>query len=71
MNPKPTLAAMLEHLVDHHSLCGVLEALRDICGEKADHVQANWQDGRTAQRWRSASVQIGNVRDRIHSKGGI
>jgi hypothetical protein len=41
----------LEAMVDRAGLGNVLYALEHICYAKADHVQANWQDPTTANRW--------------------
>ena len=49
----------LESLVDTASLQGVLMALSEICGEKAEHIETNWQDKWTARQWRTAEGAIG------------
>jgi hypothetical protein len=49
------LTAALEALVDAHSVHAVLLDLAFICGEKADHIRANWQDPVTAKAWDKAS----------------
>lgn len=45
------LMEKLEALVDAESLSSIVECLGDICGEKADHLRANWQDEHTAKLW--------------------
>jgi hypothetical protein len=44
----------LESILDGYSLFEVLESLRDICMEKSDHLEANWQDSATAKEWERA-----------------
>jgi hypothetical protein len=45
----------LEDLVDFFTLRAVLRMLSEICSEKAEHLQVNWQDNTTAKNWESAS----------------
>lgn len=49
----------LEKLVDTASLQAVLEALSEICGLKAEHLCANWQDSLQARLWAQAEGRIG------------
>lgn len=46
----------LERLIDLTSLRGVVEALHDICREKAQHIYANWQDEALGKDWDRAAV---------------
>ena len=48
----------LESLVDAASLQGVLVALAEIAGEKAEHIATNWQDTRLAKDWANAANAI-------------
>lgn len=41
----------LEGMVDRASVAAVLEALGDICFEKADHLREAWQDYGAAKTW--------------------
>lgn len=43
----------LEALMDACSVESVLNALSDLCEEKAEHVESNWQAKELAQRWRT------------------
>jgi len=54
----------LELLVDAHGLHEVLNELAVICGEKAEHLRANWQDGASARAWDAESLRIGKVAGR-------
>jgi hypothetical protein len=46
-----TLADQLEAIVDKTSLSEVLEALAQVCCEKSNHLESNWQDKATAKEW--------------------
>lgn len=41
----------LEQMVDRLGLSKVLFMLAEICHEKADHVETNWQDRVLASEW--------------------
>jgi len=57
----------LEQLIDRNGLDAVLDALRDICAEKAEHVLTNWQDKQAAKDWDQAA----SVLDRASAKISI
>jgi hypothetical protein len=59
-----TLLEQLEHLIDQNSLQTVLNTLADVCHEKADHIQSDWQDTFTANLWTSRGKAIGSVAGR-------
>jgi hypothetical protein len=48
----------LEITVDSSTLAGVLEALREICLAKSQHIDENWQDRALAQQWESAARKL-------------
>jgi len=48
----------LEMLIDATGLSQVLDAIAQICEEKADHVQASYGDRTTAGSWRRDARQI-------------
>lgn len=52
----------LEALVDRMSLSVVLEALAEICHEKAEHLRSEWQDSMTASWWDDKGNRIERVR---------
>lgn len=52
------VADAVEALVDKASLLDVLTALELVCQERAAHLEANWQDRRSAQTWRRAAKAI-------------
>lgn len=53
----------LEILINKTSLAEVLEAIGDICGEKANHIRENWQDEPMAKAWEKAGrVLYGSLR---------
>lgn len=35
---------MLEGFIDSYGLVAVIESLAEICDEKSDHLQTNWQE---------------------------
>ena len=49
----------LENLIDCTSIQAVLEALSDICGEKAEHIRSNWADIALAKQWDTACGLVG------------
>lgn len=51
----------IEELIDQNSLSAVKEALANVCFEKAEHIQSNWQDSDLAKTWENAGRKIGNV----------
>jgi hypothetical protein len=55
----------LETLVDKTSVSFVLEALAQICAEKGEHINANWQDGVLARIWQRAGVRIQTLSDKM------
>jgi hypothetical protein len=48
----------LESLIDRTSLQEVLMGLSEICSEKADHVETNWQDKPLARALRTVERAI-------------
>lgn len=52
----------LEFIVDRCSLARVLEALAEICSEKADHIRTNWQDHATARPWDAAERKLSHIK---------
>lgn len=51
-----TTEFQLEQLIDERSLPEVLEMIQGICYEKAQHIEANYQDKTLARLW----TQMGN-----------
>jgi len=58
------LAEQIESLVDQYSVKELLEALADVCCEKAEHLEANWQDGESAKPWRRTATRVEAARIR-------
>ena len=56
---KSQLLHSLEGLVDATSLGQVLEALSELCSEKAAHVAENWQDKSLERAWLHCEGLIG------------
>lgn len=55
---KSTDLAQLEQMVDKLSIIGVLDHLEEICYLKAQHLQENWQDRKSAKHWEKRAKQI-------------
>ena len=54
----------LESLLDGTSLSYLLSVLGEICFEKADHIQINWQDKVNADLWNDAGEFIAKISER-------
>ena len=50
----------LEDILDKSSMRNVLDALGEICYEKAEHIRINWQDEPLAKLW---DKQGGKLKD--------
>lgn len=48
----------LEQLIDKMGLDHVLQAISEICSEKADHIRASYSDKVLERQWRSASNAV-------------
>jgi hypothetical protein len=48
----------LESIMDKMGVAGMFEALPQIAGEKADHVQEAWQDRHLAKRWEKLAAKF-------------
>lgn len=58
----PAEKAVLEGLVEAAGLCAVLQALSEICEDKADHIRASeTRETPLTKAWRSASGELGLV----------
>lgn len=55
----------LEKMIDANTLTWVLNALTDICYEKAEHLRTNWQDKISALPWEVAAQNI----DKLKTEG--
>ena len=53
----------LENMIDTDGVRAVLEAIADICHEKADHVRQTWADEALAFTWDDAGDRIGRFCD--------
>lgn len=49
----------LEALIDASNVEAVMQALSDICVDKASHLDEAWQDRETARLWNYAAGVIG------------
>jgi len=49
----------LESLVDQHGIAGVLQALVDICEDRAEHAR----NEKVAERWSAIASKLGELED--------
>jgi hypothetical protein len=52
------LQVLFEDAIDRHGLANVLDAISEICAEKADHIRASYDDKVTARTWSSMADVI-------------
>jgi hypothetical protein len=57
----------LEEIIDARGLSGVLGLLEEIAYEKAEHVEAIWQDRLLARHWRRVATTLGAVCKKVHA----
>jgi len=55
----------LEALIDRFGLYAVLDSLSGVCGLKAEHIRANWQDNSLAENWETAEAAIDAAASKI------
>lgn len=63
------LILRLEKEIDAHGLYAVMEALRDVTNEKAEHVRTNWGDEALAKEWDKANRVLERAGTRIGELG--
>lgn len=66
MDRQHTLMRMLEPAMDTYGLREVLNALAQICAEKADHIATNWQplgpgDREQIKAWKHAASRVERI----------
>lgn len=52
---------LLESMVDRCGVDGVLMALSEVCGAKAEHIAHAWQDASLAKHWARVEGMIGTL----------
>ena len=57
----------LEKLIDAYSLEEILDAIANICYEKAQHLRSAWQDPESAKTWEQDGKKIEQVSRRVAS----
>lgn len=55
----------LEKLIDKSNVKEVLLTITDVCYEKADFIEENWQDRATARYWQAAGHKIQTAAGRV------
>lgn len=48
----------LEQMIDRHGLASVLSMVADICYEKSEHIESNWQDRQLAKLWTKCGTKL-------------
>lgn len=48
----------LEAFIDRYSLAIVLEAIADVCQDKAEYLRTNWQDEPMSRDWDIAARKV-------------
>ncbi|MBK1871584.1 hypothetical protein [Taklimakanibacter albus] len=72
MSTRETYKRDLEALLDGgHTVSDILSMLAEVCDDKADHIEDNWQDDTTAKVWRKLSVRLANTSNQVHRHYGI
>ena len=58
---------VLEALIDRHGLPAVLNAIAQICSDKAEHIAVNWQDATTAKVWVNHMMCVDNLARKLEA----
>lgn len=48
----------LEEYIDRHTLATLLEKIANVCRDKSEHVQTNWQDEGLAAHWETRAKRL-------------
>ena len=59
------LEVELEELIDTYNVETVLDAIAGICGEKADHIRASYDDRALARVWSDAGTRISRLASKL------
>jgi hypothetical protein len=51
----------LESMIEQHSISECLDALGQICFEKAEHIRVNGNDRKSAKTWEKDTVKLVRV----------
>jgi hypothetical protein len=55
----------LEDMIDTTSVVELIEAIAEICQDKEEHINVNWQDDKLARHWRDAARKLNEVSTKI------
>jgi hypothetical protein len=70
MSHPELIVEQLEDMVDAHNARHVIEALAEVCGSKADHIEENWQDKGLAKLWAHLAERLENAAE-FAGKAGL
>jgi hypothetical protein len=57
----------IEQMVDKVGLSKFLFMLAEVCNEKAEHIQTNWQDRNLAKEWTADARAIEKIAAKIRT----
>ena len=60
---KHALKTAMETWIDSHGLTAVVDAICDVCYDKANHIRESYQDKALADQWEFAGLSLVNPRE--------
>jgi hypothetical protein len=61
------MRSTLEEYVDQGTLGSLIDALAELCHEKAEHVLTNWQDKEMARSWTRDARKLEKISPKIEN----
>lgn len=61
----------IEAIIDSTNVKAVLSMIGQICGEKASHIESNWQDVPLARQWMRTACKVDRLANALPSTPGI
>lgn len=55
------LKPAIEEMIDRYGLVSVLQALREVCYDKASHIAVEWQDLPLSKAWLAAGLYVNSA----------
>ena len=65
INATQTVKDATEAYIDDLGVARLLDALADVCRDKAEHLESNWQDHAAGHDWEHAAKQIDQLACRV------
>lgn len=63
-----SLEHQVELLIDQHGLTAVVDAICQVCYDKADHIRSSYQDSYLATAWENAGLSLVNPDEKHQAK---